>query len=325
MKKISILSCFIISVLSILAAYKADFPQAEITNGQITAKLYLPDENNGYYRGTRFDWSGVIPSLEYQGHSFFGQWNPDYDPKLHDAIMGPVEEFTGLGFDEAAVGNEFLKIGVGTLVKPDDKKYSFARNYEIKNPGKWTIHKDNDQVAFTHEISDAAGYSYQYKKVVKLTKGKPELVLEHSLKNTGKKGIETSVYNHNFFVIDNEPTGQNIKTSFPFEASAEGKGFGTIANAANKSITYTRSLEAGENVFTSGVQGFGKTSKDYDITIQNLKTNAGVRITSDQPLEKMVYWSCHTTSCPEPYIKLSVKPGEEVKWKINYEFSAGKK
>jgi len=299
----------------------ADFPAAKISNGLINLELYLPNASSGYYRGTRFDWAGVIPKLEYKGHNYFGQWNPKYDPKLHDAIMGPVEEFTVLGFDEAAPAKEFLKIGVGTLIKPDENKYSFAKTYEIKNPGNWNVKKEKDQVHFTQEISDAAGYSYQYIKTVKLTKGKPELVLEHSLKNTGQKLIETSVYNHNFFVIDNEPTGPNIRTSFPFEATAEGKGFGTIAHAENKSITYTRSLEKGENVFTSGVTGFGNTSKDYDIQIQNLKTGAGVRITSDQPLQKLVYWSCPTTSCPEPYISLSVKPGEEVKWKINYEFN----
>jgi len=43
----------------------ADFPQAEIANGQITAKIYLPDARNGYYRSTRFDWSGAVYSLRF--------------------------------------------------------------------------------------------------------------------------------------------------------------------------------------------------------------------------------------------------------------------
>ena len=43
----------------------ADFPQAQITNGLIQVKLYLPDPKNGYYRATRFDWSGEIASLHY--------------------------------------------------------------------------------------------------------------------------------------------------------------------------------------------------------------------------------------------------------------------
>jgi hypothetical protein len=301
-----------------------DFPSARITNGLITATLHLPDAEKGYYRGTRFDWSGVIPDLQYAGHRYFDIWNPlPYDPTLHDAITGPVEEFTAIGYTEAVPGTEFLKIGVGSLIKPDDKAYAFGRKYEIKNPGKWKVRKKKNRVEFTHTLSDATGYSYEYHKTVRLVPGKPELVIEHSLKNTGSKAIEASTYNHNFFVIDGEPTGPTITTTFPFEASAEGKGFGTIAEAKDRAIIYNRTLEKGENVFTAGVQGFGPTRQDYNITIQNTRSGAGVRIRGDRPLEKLVYWSCPTTSCPEPYIRLSARPGETIHWNINYEFLTG--
>jgi hypothetical protein len=69
----------------------ADFPSAEITNGQIRAKVYLPDAQNGYYRGTRFDWSGVVYSLQYKGHNYYGPWVQRTDPKVHDFVyVGPV-------------------------------------------------------------------------------------------------------------------------------------------------------------------------------------------------------------------------------------------
>jgi hypothetical protein len=305
-----------------MSAYRlAEYPGTEITNGIIQAKLYLPDASAGYYRGTRFDWSGVVPSLEYKGHSYFGVWNAaPYDPKLHDAITGPVEEFTPLNFDDAKAGEQFVKIGVGVLVKPDDNKYSFATNYEVKNQGKWTVKKHKDRVEFTHELKDETGYAYIYTKTLRLVKDKPQLVLEHSLKNTGTKDIATSTYNHNFFMIDKEPSNQNIRIKFPFDVTGEGKGFGTIINAKDKTLSYTREVVKGDQVFSSGLQGFGPTAKDYDIRIENIKTNAGVRITADQPLEKLVYWACPTTSCPEPYIKLTAKPGQEIKWNINYEF-----
>lgn len=322
MKRTLVFRSLILGFIGILCSWVAEIPQTQISNGLVTAKLYLPDGEKGYYRGTRFDWAGVIPELKYKGHNYFGQWNPSNDPKLHDAIMGPVEEYMVMDYENTPVGSEFLKIGVGTLIKPDQSAYSFAKKYEIKNPGKWTVTKGKDQVRFEHQIFDAAGYAYQYTKVVRLEKGKPELVLEHRLKNTGKKAIETSAYNHNFFVIDGEGTNQNIKTSFPYDITAEGKGFGDIALAKNKSITYTRALNKGENVFSAGVQGFSNNPEDYNFYIQNLKSGANVRITSDQPLEKIVYWSCNTTSCPEPYIKISVKSGEEKKWEIRYTFSS---
>ncbi len=298
-----------------------NYPSATITNGLVTATLHLPDAERGYYRGTRFDWSGVIPDLRYKNHRYFDYWNTrPYSPTLHDAITGPVEEFMAVGIDEARVGGEFLKIGVGGLVKPDDGAYSFSKNYVIKTPGKREVKKEKDRVTFTHIISGVNGYGYEYTKVVGLTKGKPELVLEHSLKNTGTKTIETSTYNHNFFVIDGEPTGPNIETGFPFEASAEGKGFGTIAEFRGKQLVYNRNLGEKENIFTSGVQGFGPTADDYNLHIKNQKSGAGVRIKGDRPLEKMVFWACSATSCPEPYIKLSAKPGETVHWNIRYEF-----
>jgi len=68
----------------------ADPPNAEITNGEIRAKIYLPDAKNGYYRGTRFDWSGVICSLQYKGHDYYGPWFNKTDPKVHDFVyQGP--------------------------------------------------------------------------------------------------------------------------------------------------------------------------------------------------------------------------------------------
>ncbi|PSR53181.1 hypothetical protein AHMF7605_06375 [Adhaeribacter arboris] len=300
----------------------ADFPAAEIKNESIKAKLYLPDAQRGYYQGTRFDWSGVIPSLEFQGHQYFGQWFEKYDPKVHESVMGPTEEFMVVGYDEAKPGDTFLKIGVGSLRKLDAAQYFFAKYYDIVDPGKRTVKTKSDRVEFTHELKDAAGYSYIYRKVVRLVKGKPQLVLEHSLRNTGQKAIATSVYNHNFFTIDNEPTGPGIEVKFPFNVQPAGstRGFGDMVLADDSKITYTRQLNKGEQVFSSSLEGFGTSARDYDFRIENRKTGAGVRITSDQAIQKIVYWACSTTSCPEPYIAINVAPGQEVKWQINYDF-----
>jgi len=319
MKRITLIICLLCS-LTLAAIPFADFPQTRITNGIIEAELYLPDAKQGYYRGTRFDWSGVVSSLIYKGHTYFGQWFDKYSPTLHDAITGPVEAFVPIGYDEAKTGSEFMIIGVGGLRKPDEAKYHFANPYEITNPGKWSVKKGKDQVTFVHELTDAAGYSYVYQKVVKLTKDKPEMVLEHTLKNTGKRAIETNTYNHNFFVIDQQPTGPEIVTTFPFEIQADGLGRNGLAEVQDKQVVYLKELKKGENVFSSGLQGFSSSPKDYDIKIENRKSGAGVRITGDQPLSKMVFWASATTSCPEPYIQVRAEPGQEFKWTLTYQF-----
>ncbi|MFT6879640.1 MAG: hypothetical protein ACI8UX_001081 [Psychromonas sp.] len=297
-----------------------NYPNATISNGHITAKILLPNEGKGYYQGTRFDWAGVISELEYNGHSFFGVWNPEFEHGLHDAITGPVEEFTVIGYEKAEVGETFLKIGVGELEKPEESAYSRFKTYQIKNHGKRKVKVGKDEIQFTQILKMSNDYSYEYVKKMKLENS--SLVLSHSFKNTGDKIIQTSVYNHNFFIIDKEPTNANIKTSFAFDVKPDGavKGFGTTALIRDKAIIYTKALTGSENVFSNDMTGFGNTSKDYDIRIENLKTKAGVRITCDRPINNMVFWACATTSCPEPFTKIEVLPGETFTWTINYEF-----
>jgi hypothetical protein len=313
----------------------AKVPQAEISNGLVKAMLYLPDSGSGFYRGTRFDWSGVIGSLEYKGHSYFGPWFKAHDPGIRDiefkpelggfaagtpsASMGPVEEFSNpIGYSEAAPGGTFIKLGVGILRKPDEPRYAWYTRYEIVDPGKWSVHARPDAVSFVHEVSGASGYAYVYRKTVRLSKGKPELVLEHSLKNTGKQRIETPAYAHNFFVMDDQPSGPDFLIKVPFDIQEAPDKLGVLKVRGNE-IFFLRELEKDERAMVP-VAGFGDAPKDYDIRVENRKTGAGVRITADRPLVRMTFWSIRPTRCPEPFINVRVDPGSEFTWRISYEF-----
>ena len=317
-----LLVTLLVLLLSSLDVSAADFPEAEIASPRVRAKLYLPDAQKGYYRGTRFDWSGVIASLESEGHSYFGKWFDRYDPKLHDAITGPVEEFftngAGLGYDEAKPGETFVKIGVGVLRKPNEPRYSSFNAYEIVDSGKWSVKKGRDWIEFVHQLSDSAGHAYTYRKKLLLTKDKPELVLEHSLRNKGRKPIATHVYNHNFFMLDQQPSGADFVVKFPFElrATADLKG---LAAVRGKELVYLQELQKGQSVFTN-LEGHGSSAQDYDIRVENLKTGAGVRQIGDRPLSKVVFWSIRSNVSPEPYIELKIEPGKEEKWRLRYEF-----
>ena len=321
MKAVTILPLAAAAALA-FAAGAADYPEAQISNGILRVKLLLPDARNGYYRGTRFDWSGAISSLQFKGHEYFGKWFDRYDPKIHDAIMGPVEEFLtrgmGLGYDDAKVGERFVKIGVGAVRKPEEQNFHQFQTYDITDNGKWTITKGADFVAFAQELSDTLGYAYVYKKIVRLAPGKPEMTLEHSLRNTGRKTIETSVYEHNFYMLDHQPAGPDYSVRFPFDVHPKADLHGAAA-AQGKLFTYLRELQDGQSVYTE-MTGFGDSPRDYDIRVENRKAGTGVRQTSDRPLAKLVFWSIRSTVCPEAYIDLKIEAGQEAKWKINYEF-----
>ena len=313
----------------------ADPPKAEIKNQQIRAKLYLPDAKDGFYRGTRFDWSGVIYSLEYQGHDFYGPWFTQFDPSVRDfiykdadiiagsasAITGPVDEFQKpLGYDTAKAGETFVKIGVGVLRKAEAANYAAYTKYEIVDPGKWTVRKGVDFVEFTQDLNDrATGYGYIYRKTVRLTSGKPEMTIEHNLKNTGRQPIRTNVYDHNFLVLDKAATSQDFVISLPFEIKTTRPPAAEMAAIRGKQIAYTKRLENQERVFFP-IEGFSGDSKDYDIRIENRKLGVGMRVTGDRPLASETLWSIRSVLSVEPFIDVTAEPGKDFSWKYTYTY-----
>lgn len=321
-------------LLIAVPALAADPPQAQISNGQITAKIYLPDAKDGYYRSTRFDWSGAVYSLQYKGHEFYGPWYDRIDPRVINwvhqgpevvsgpcsALAGPVNEFqTPLGFDEVQAGGTFIKIGVGVLKKVEGTYNRYAP-YEVLDPGKWTVKRQRDSIEFRQELSDPnSGYAYLYRKLVRLISGKPEMVIEHSLKNTGKRALQSTVYNHNFVVLDKQPPGPDFtfRVPYPIQATREPKK--ELAEVRGNEVVYAKPL-SGQDEVAVGFQGFSDSARDAEIVIENKKVGAGVKITGDRPLTRALLWSIRTVLAIEPYIAIDVQPGAEFTWKDTLDY-----
>jgi hypothetical protein len=70
----------------------------------------------------------------------------------------------------------------------------------------------------------------------------------------------------------------------------------------------------------SFVEGFRADPKDFNIAIENHKTGAGVRLTGDQPLWRINFWSIRNTVCPEAYVEVKADPGKETSWRLTYDF-----
>ena len=307
----------------------ADHPKALLTNGEVRAVVFLPDPVKGYYRSTRFDWSGVIPCLAYKGHTYWGEWFPTYDPLVNDSITGPVEELRsedgGLGYAAAKPGDLFVKIGVGTLRRIDDAPYKFITAYPIVDTGKWTVHASKQSIRFQQTLRSPLGFAYVYTKTVRLDKHGAVLSLEHELKNIGSKAIVTDVYDHDFFMLDAQPTGPGMTVRFRFtpasQPSPDNHFDPALAKMSGNEIAYLKELQPRQTVSTY-ITGYSEKASDYDITVENANTGAGVEQTSDSPIAKFYLWSIRSTISPEAYIHLNVEPGKTQSWKIHYRFFA---
>ncbi len=302
---------------------QSSYPKASISNGVIDAVVYLPDAKNGYYRGSRFDWSGVVGCLDYKGHTFFGVWFPHYDPLLHDAITGPVEEFRSSDdsaphYDQAKPGELFVKPGVGVLRRIDDAPFKFTTPYPLVDGGKWTVRPGPRGVSFQQDLKGPSGIAYVYKKDLRLDQHRPILILKHELKNTGTEAIDIEVYNHDFFMLDGGPTGPGMVVRFPFEPKAD-PALENGARISGKEIVYERELQTGQTA-AGALTGYSSNVSDYDFYVENRNTGAGVEQSGDLPISKIYFWSIRTTICPEAYVHLHISPGQTARWTIRYRF-----
>jgi hypothetical protein len=346
---------FVVAVLAVaMPAGAADYPKVELSTKDFKMKVYLPDVEKGFYRGSRFCWAGVLGDIEYGRWKMFQSWKDKHDPTNNDDIIGPVIEFgnvSPLGYNEAKVGESFVKIGVGELLKPKEEKYSFFTNYKVVNPGVWRVTRskkdkpdDPDEIEFRQSVTSKSGYGYHLLVGVRIYcssrpgVGGNYMTLNYELINTGTKKIVTDVYNHNFFNVDKQPVGpkyyigftgaveQTADSEFGDRAKILGQGqfkqarfmdaVLTFPNPLQKQAAFGRVLSKKDKApFDGGfVMSFNETDDKYvDVFV-------GGEGPGKNPRKRFQVWSINTVMCPEPFYDVVLEPSESVTWTTKYKF-----
>ena len=279
--------------------------------------LCVPSFETGYYRGTRFDHSGIFRRIIQNGFVIADEWFDGADPYRHDTVCGASEEFDQSGYQDAEAGEVFLKPGVGLLLK-DDSTYDHFKLYDVADPGKWTIVNDESEASFIHVI-DSDDWGYVYEKVIRVIGGS-EFEITHRLCNTGASKIEGQTYNHNFYTFGSARPGPQIEIDFPFTPCGHWRAEYDSVALSEKGIRYSRPLQQGESVFMGDLNPVERKPKDgevFSISADGHKVTFG----SDQPFDHIVFWSNHRVGCIEPFIPYSLNPGDEFEWTYTFRIS----
>ena len=250
-----------------------------------------------YYRGTRFDRTGIILSLEAGGHRFVQPWQRHYDPFSHDAVSGPAEEFLPL-FPDAGI----VKIGVG-LLRDDGEPYDRFKLYDILDPGRMTVMLEQpgqgrsaDAVGEAFPERDISGFRnsaadgpcskavfrhtlpgcHDYEKTVEIP-AEGRLCLTHTLRNDGSAPLDTYVYCHNFFILDGAPTGRATRFEFPFRPVGDWRAPYDSVRLTDRGIAFDRDLAPTETVFMGNLR---PASDETDAPLSFLLPNKAVGSTN---------------------------------------------
>jgi hypothetical protein len=215
-------------------------------------------------------------------------------------------------------GSHFVKIGVGILYQPDTEPYDHYRHYKVLDGGQRATRITPRSSTYVQNLNDA-DIAYVYAKTLQLVTGKNELLISHSLKNTGRTAIHTTVYDHNFLRL---VPGQNgVRITFPFPVSAADPPDPSLIRMSGNTLTYLRAMRPKERV-SFPITGFGMKAKDYDFTVTDTATGASVHVQGDEPLTKVNIFSIDKVEAVEPYIAIDLAPGQEKYWTYRYTYTA---
>lgn len=291
-------------------------PYAEIKDGSYKARVYLPDGARGFYRGSRFDWSGMIPLWTDGNHNCFRLWKSADNPEVNHGA-GPADEFgphdaNGGGppcYSDSGPGGLFLKIGVGWLRKPSNEPYSSFKSYAIVDSGKWSVGKSAKSLSFVHRLPVKRGYGCLYRKDISLEHGGRTLVVSHTLKNIGSRPINTVNYCHNFISIDDTATGKPYQIGLEPGISPRGPLPGSLRKRGNV-LRFVQKLDGEVHLDFDPGDLFGKAR----ISVVNVETRTGIQAAARQPVESVRLFADKNVICPEFFFKISLLPGQSVTW-----------
>ena len=227
------------------------YPNATLTSGTTSARVFLSDQESGFYRSTRFEHGSMIGDVTLRDDGDDGSsssssppssaevygrrmWRQPHDPLDPESGLGLASEFgcgddgarcagrgditNGvLGYDEAKAGGVFLKIGVGALVKgscpdcKDDGPYRFNSPYKFARDPVWTVLPSPDPEEVTFVSEERLGDDWGYRLQKTTRLDGNVLTVRSMLTNIGKKQFTTPWYCHHFFTGDDSPVGPGYR------------------------------------------------------------------------------------------------------------------
>ncbi|MEO3946002.1 hypothetical protein [Gorillibacterium sp. CAU 1737] len=272
------------------------------------------------YKGARFDWNGLVTQVTWRGTglTFCGVENET--PGQGSGGIGICNEFGiegALGYEEAAVGERFSKLGIGLLEKLDEDPYFFMRQYPIQ---PFAVRREGDErsVTFTVEPDEVNGYAARLEKT--LTVEGNRLSIAYRLTNTGSQPIETDEYVHNFLRIGSYEAGPDYVLTWGGAVEVDSPEVGNRADLKldGERIDWTGRPD-GEFYTKLTVP---EVAAPYTWELRHEPSGAYVRESGDYPIDRVALWGHAAVISPEVFIRLSLQPGETTAWTRTYEFFA---
>lgn len=169
-----------------------------LENEDMCIEICNPKDFDDVHFHTRFSHCGYITQIvnKKSGKALFGCAVDKFHPFHGEGF--PDEFEIPLLYKNIAVGENFVKIGVGLEKKLSQTPYTNWDEHPIVKKAETEVAQSGNAVSFVQRL-EYAGVGYEYVKTIAL--GKTEYSISHSLKNTGTLAWTTLWYSHAFLPL----------------------------------------------------------------------------------------------------------------------------
>lgn len=257
--------------------------------------------------GPRFDRTAVVRSVSVAGVELLGPWGlPDEFGLFGDGV---------LGYDAAAVGEPFLKIGVGRLVRDTAESYRFDHRYPVDMLFPTEVTASTTSLAVSQGSAGGDGHAYHYRKSYDL-RGAGELVIHYELSNTGAKAWSFEHYNHHWFRAAGVPVGPGYEVVTGFDLPL----VESLFRHAPRSLRMQSALEpGGAAYYASDLVGVPPGANAFSVQVDGTPV---VHYEAAFSPHRFALYAAADGFCPEVFMRSALEPGETVRWSATYRFRA---
>ncbi len=282
----------------------------KLKNRRLEISFETPGEE---YNGARYDWSSFITDVILDGENYF----TGVESKIigygcgGKGLCGEFSMHDPLGYDDTAIGDWFIKVGVGLLQKEENKPYSFGDDLKVK-PICWEVNFGNSHIELSCSQELHNGFAYDLYKNIQLNDN--VLSVDYRLVNRGVRDIVTSEYIHNYFCFND----RDINNEYILDID-----FNSVLNAP-KSVTKNKKVGCSFRDITLDERFY----QDIDVCVGEIGSwklshkfeGIWVKEYLSEPMVKFAVFADSHIICPEMFVGIKVPVREDFSWKRKWEF-----
>lgn len=294
--------------LAIVTPVVAHPHRVQLSRGNLAVEILVDDPAMLDEFGPRFDRLGYVREIRLNNVSLLGPWG------LPDEFG--LSGLGVLGYADAQIGENFVKIGVGSLQRKSGKDYFFSERYPLKELFPITItHQSDDSVHIAQKARpQGLPWHYDYEKTYRIEGD--SLDISYTLSNRGDRPFTSEHYNHHWFTLGAGIVGPYhvVETAFPLLPPERKSPYNFESHRLWPKAT----------IAPSKAFYYATPLKNVPPAQTRVRLSAGglsVTIQGDFSPSRFAVYAQDETICPEIFFTPDIAPGETVRWKMSYRFS----